>query len=305
MDSEYTLLPVAASQAGYFTLQQALAAGFTPAMVRHRLQSERWLHVHHGLYRIQSLGDDYVGRLRAAVVALPGAVVSHQAAGVLHGFPYLEKDLACVTVHSSTTHCFPEVVVHRTRDLADHHRTVIDLLPVTTVARTVVDLAAVCHIKLVAVILDELLVQRRLQPDALNRVFHEVARRGKPGSGPLRELLVERLSDDLIHATKLERLGRDLFRSGGLPVPVWQYPAPWNDHERIDCAWPSCAVGCEFDGRRWHTRAADFERDRRRDRQAILHGWRILRFTWEDLTRRPEEVLRQVRSALCMPNRGL
>lgn len=47
----------------------------------------------------------------------------------------------------------------------------------------------------------------------------------------------------------------------------------------------------EADGRRWHTRVADFERDRARDVEALRHGHVVARFTWSQLTRRPDECL--------------
>jgi hypothetical protein len=121
----------------------------------------------------------------------------------------------------------------------------------------------------------------------------------------MRALLMERIGDEMVSASKLERVGMDLFKRGDLPIPVWQYPAPWNEDERIDFAWPRWLAGVEGDGRRWHTRAADFERDRGRDRLALLSRWSILRFTWHDFTQRSEEVLAQVRALLDQKQRIL
>ena len=57
-------------------------------------------------------------------------------------------------------------------------------------------------------------------------------------------------------------------------------------------------LAIEWDSRRWHEMADAFVTDRERDRQAFLHGWRVVRFTWVDVTRTPEEVVSTVRQLL-------
>lgn len=114
----------------------------------------------------------------------------------------------------------------------------------------------------------------------------------------MRELINERIGDEMVKATRMEKVGMALFERGGIPRPEWQYPAPWDPMKRIDFAWPWCCVGCEADSRRWHSRVNDFQTDRDRDNLALTHNWRIFRFTWDDFTKRPEFVLNQLRSAI-------
>ncbi|HEY6635512.1 MAG TPA: DUF559 domain-containing protein, partial [Acidimicrobiia bacterium] len=85
-----------------------------------------------------------------------------------------------------------------------------------------------------------------------------------------------------------------------LPAPVRQYRAPWlrRVNGRVDLAYPSHQLLVEADSRRWHLLAAAFETDRIRDNAAQLAGWRILRFTWEEVTTAPERVVMTIRRAL-------
>ncbi|MGH9896153.1 MAG: hypothetical protein ACREA0_30010, partial [bacterium] len=179
-----------------------------------------------------------------------------------------------------------------------HHRMKVKGLSTTTPARTLNDLPAVLRAEQMAIVLDESLAAKIAPIDEVERVFHEVARRGRTGSALMRSLLRERIGSDLIPATRIERVGMRVFEDGGLARPIFQYPAPWDPNRRIDFAWPRFCVGCECDSRRWHTRLKDFQNDRDRDNLALNYNWRVFRFTWEDFHQRPHLVVSQLRTAL-------
>jgi len=298
MQRDLELGALAARQAGFISGLQATEYGLTPAAIRWRVEEKRWTRVRNGLYQVNGVNGDARGLLRGAVAILPDAAISHESAAELHAIPLVPRGNAAVTVHARTTHGYPGVTVHRSLDLATHQIVTVDDLRTTNISRTLIDLAAVCKKGLVARAMDEMLASGRVRIEELVSVFEETARPGRTGSKAIRELLRERVGDELVSASKLEQVGMDLFDRGGIPRPVWQFPAPWNPDERIDFAWPRHLAGVEGDGRRWHTRVADFERDRRRDRLSLLHRWTILRFTWFDFTKRPDEVLAQVRQLL-------
>lgn len=190
------------------------------------------------------------------------------------------------------------MTIHRSLDLAPHHRRKVDGALTTTTARTLVDLASVLRTEHLAQVLDEGLAAGIVTIEDVQRVFEEVARRGRTGSAAMRKLLAERLGSDLLTATKLERVGMQVFDNGGLPRPIFQYPAPWDSTRRIDFAWPRFRVGCECDSKRWHTRLNDFQIDRSRDNLALAYQWRIFRFTWKDFRERPDFVISQLSAAL-------
>lgn len=303
MQRDLELGALAARQASFISGRQAAEYGLTPAAIRWRVEAEVWTRVRNGLYQVNGVAGDLKGLLRGAVAILPNAAISHESAAELNGIPMIPKGKAVVTVHARTTHGFPGVTVHRSLDLAPDHIVTIGDLRTTNVARTLVDLAAVCRKGMVARAMDEMLAAGGVRIDELVAVFEETSRPGRTGSKAIRELLGERVGNELVSASKLEQIGMDLFDRGGIPRPEWQFPAPWNPDERIDFAWPPYFAGVEGDGRRWHSRVADFERDRRRDRLSLLHRWTILRFTWFDFTKRPDEVLNQVRQLLQLRGR--
>ncbi|HEX5722373.1 MAG TPA: hypothetical protein VFZ06_06445 [Acidimicrobiia bacterium] len=299
MRNDYEVARFASIQAGYLGHNQVEALGFSKSAIKHRVDTGLWVAAGRGLYRVNGITGGHKDLLRAATSILPGnPTVSHESAAEIHGIPYLPRGMSVVTVHARTTHDFPGVRIHRTLDLVDEHRQLIESMWTTTPARTLNDLPAVIHPNAMALALDDSLARKIVQVEEVERVFNQVARRGRDGCGVMRKLLEERVGDELITASRLERLGFRVFERGGLPRPFWQYPAPWDPDRRIDFAWPHVCVGCECDGRRWHTRVADFQNDRNRDNLSLSHNWRIFRFTWEDFNKRPEFVIEQLRNAI-------
>ena len=285
-------------QGGLLGHQQAIDLGLSEAAIRHRVESGVWTSIHKGLYRVAGMSGGFREALTAAMAILPDPTISHESAAEIHQIPYVVRSKAVVTVHSRTTHDFPGVTVHRSLDLIEHHRRRIRDYMTTTVSRTLVDLAATMHRKALANALDEELASGRTDIGEIHQVFKEVARPGRTGSKLMRGLLAERLNDELVTASRLEKVGMSVFQAGGLPRPNWQYPAPWDPTNRIDFAWPHVCVGCECDSKRWHSRVADFQTDRNRDNLALFHNWRIFRFTWKDFTTRPDFVVAQLRAAI-------
>ena len=97
----------------------------------------------------------------------------------------------------------------------------------------------------------------------------------------------------------LEHLLFSVLDGKGLPPIDRQVSLPWWERlpHRVDAAIHEWRLVLEADGRAFHTKREDFERDRQRDNLAAAHGYRVMRFTWRMLTGRPEEVLRLVREA--------
>ena len=297
MNAESNALQLAAQQGGVIRRDQAIACGISASSISRRIHKGHWQRIGRSIYRIVEMNKP-LDRVRAAVAALPGAVASHETAAELHSMRRLPTGRAVVTVHSRTTHDFPGVVVHRTRDLDDGHTVAIDGICVTSRARTIVDLSAQLHPRHLEAIVDDLVAAKRLDPIELSDLVAEIARRGKAGSTTLRDLIAERQTSGVPFASRLERRGLSVILDAGLPRPEIEYPAPWDPTKRLDAAYPAIRVGIEWDSRRWHTQVAAFDSDRHRDRNALLQGWRVFRFTWQDVTGRPHEVVRTIRTAL-------
>lgn len=296
MALDRTELDIAAGQGGVLTRTQLIETGRSERWIEREIAAGRLTRLKNGVYRAIEL-HTHTDLLRAALVTLPSAVVSHESAAQLLRFPVLPKLRPTVTVHARTTHVFPGVTVRRTADLAPRHIIRVDGLRTTHLLRTLFDLAGVLEEDEFDGIVEALVIAGRLDLTDLAAFADSLRRRGKPGSTVLTAVIERRGGID---ATKLERLGLRVLDRGGIPPPILQYPAPWNDKERIDAAWPPVRAGVEWDSKAWHLGIDRIDRDRRRDRQAGLAGWVILRYTWADLRDRPDEVAGEVRQILIL-----
>lgn len=289
-------LDLAVTQGGVITRRQALDLGFSPRQVVRRTSSGRWAPVKRGVYRLLPPRDRR-DLMRNVLAAWPGAIVSHESAAVLHGFPFVNSDRLIVSHHSRTTHDFPGVDVRRTHDLDAWHVTVLAGVRLTTVARTLVDLAPGRTPRHLGAIVDRLVADGAVDLFEIEAVLGSTGRRGKPGTVTMREVLEARIGEDL-SGSVLERRGRQIICDAGLPMPVSEYPIPWTTGRRFDDAYPELRIAIEWDSRRFHGQMASFESDRQRDRDAAIHGWVILRFTWDDVHNHPDRVVGALRSLL-------
>lgn len=297
MTPDASALARAARQGGVIHRRQALECGLSATTIDRRVRSGDWKRVMRSVYRLIDM-DRPGDLLRAAVGVLPSAVVSHESAAEIHRIPMVEAGRAVVSVHTRTTHRFPGVIVHRNHDLAATHVVEIDDLPVTTIPRTLIDLGTVLTEGHLRRVVDDVIGMQRVTVQDLALAFDQIAKRGKPGATAFRRILDERGTGPGANATTLERLGLRVLREAGLPDPEIEYPIPWNRVRRFDAAYPRERVSIEWDSRRWHGLIDAFERDRRRDREALLHGWTVFRFTWVDVTERPAEVVETIATAL-------
>lgn len=294
--TDVVVASIAVGQGGVISRKQLTDLGFTPRMREYRLSTGRWAPIGRLGYRVLSMGDP-LDLLKAAVALLPGAVVSHEAAAALHSFPGWPRLTPSVTVHTRTTHGFPGVNVRRSHDLVRWHWDVRDGLPVTTPERTVIDVASRMSVERITDLVQDLVISRVVSMPTLEIVVGEVCRRGKPGSAAIREVMC-RLASEPAAQSVLERRGRELLAFGMLPEPVHEFGIPWSPGRRFDDAYPQAQLAIEWDSRSWHGRLERLDDDRRRDRECVLHGWRLLRFTWADVTKRQNDVIRAVGHAL-------
>lgn len=147
-------------------------------------------------------------------------------------------------------------------------------------------------------LVDVALQRRYLMPEALADVIGNRLGRGRRSAAQLRMLRDRALSGSRSEAE--QRMAALLKRSGtGLWVPNFPVrdSAGWVIAE-IDFAHVGLKIAIEVDGRAFHSDRRSFERDRERQNVLVLGGWLTLRFTWEQITQRPEEVIAAVRAAV-------
>lgn len=204
-------------------------------------------------------------RRQALMVAVlthgPHAVVSHRCAAELWQigqWPALIELTAPRWLRRRR-----DVVVHESTRLPAAHTTRFDGIPVTTPARTLVDLCRLLRPPAASQAFDEAIRRKLTTPGEVDEVIGQVARRGRPGIRLARRLTQQRLEGHRPGASTLEDLVHDLLVAGGLGRPVRNHVV--HDAEgplEIDLAYPDARVGIETDGRVGHLNEHAFVWDR-------------------------------------------
>ncbi len=280
-------------QHGVFARRQALAVGASSHLIDRRLAAGRWLRLAAAVYALPGNPPTWHRQLKAAQLSVPHAVVSGRSAAALHRLPGFRRGRPEITVPPDGRHRSALAPVRRSRVVES---TVVDHITVTTVAQTIVDLAPSVDATELGRVIDAEVTAGRFEVAALSERFVAVAHRRLPGSDVVRTLLESRSEGWVPPESELERILHEVLAEAGVPGVVRQFQPPWRTEapERVDVAIPSGRVLIEADGRRWHTRVADFDRDHARDNRAVLEGWRPLRYGWFDLTRRRVEVVAEL-----------
>jgi very-short-patch-repair endonuclease len=281
MDTDVIAGEIAARQLGLITTEQALAAGITPSRVRARHRSGKWKRVRHGVFAIVGAPHTWEQSVLAAVLASgPGAVASHFSAAALHKFPDAIREAIEVTLAPGTHARVRGVRVHRPQLLPEHDVRVVDGIPVTTFARTLVDCTGRWSLGQIARALDAGLVRNQVTVWSVERSLSVL--RQAPGRHPskLWTLLAERGTGPIDSESRPEIRMLRVLRDGGLATPTQQHWVRFGtDKFRLDLAYPDAKLAIEYDGWDTHRTRAAFDADRRRDRILQLNGWVVLRLT--------------------------
>ena len=225
----------------------------------------------------------------AAVLAEPWAVASHRSAAVLHGLDGFRPGRPEITVRPGANARGRLAIVHRGVDV---RTTSVRAIPCVTVDQCFVDLAQVTGEPRLRTALGELAGRRPQVLDSVRERYVALYPRGGRNLRALRAVLDRFGSGVIPEPSQLERHLRSVMTSPEIPDVGWEAPFPGRkpDRQRVDALIPAWSLVVEGDGRAWHTRVEDFERDRRRDAEAAAAGLLTLRFTWHQLTEEPDWV---------------
>jgi hypothetical protein len=235
----------------------------------------------------------------ALIIAGPEALVSHWSAAALHGLTGFARTRLTITVPHGRTHVNAVAHVYQTRAMGEP--VVVGGLPVTSVERTLHDVARLVGPMRLGAAVDDADGDGKTSIAALQQMFVELARPGRNGIATMRAVLDARADDATVPSrATLERHLDGILRR--LPV-TFEAEAPlpgreWSN-ERVDrlCRAPRPLV-VEGDGRRWHTRRLDFPRDARRRRDALAAGFPTVNFLYEELRSDPDAVEAELRTLL-------
>jgi hypothetical protein len=270
-------------QHGAWSRGQALRRGMTPTMIRARHVSGEWVRLDHGVYGHVSVPPTWERSLMAAVLAEPWAVVSHRAAAALHELTGYRRGRPEITIRPDANARGRLAIAHRGVDV---RTTTVRGVPVVTVAQAFIDLAQVSSDAKVATALSDRAQTSPALLEAIRDRYCELAPRGGRDLRSLRAILSRFGAGQPVERSHLEHRLAQVLTGRGMPEVVWEAPFPGRcpGLQRVDGLLPAWRLVVEGDGRTWHERLEDFERDRRRDAEAAAAGYLTLRFTYHQLT---------------------
>jgi very-short-patch-repair endonuclease len=293
----HRIAALADAQYGVVARAQLLALGATRSMIETRLAAETLVRLHRGVYAIGHRRLRREGHWLAAVLwAEPGAALSHREAAALHGLRPSSRPRLDVTTTRRGCVGAPGIEVHRTVVLEAHDLTTVAGVPVTTVARTLVDLAGVLPRDDLAKALREAEHLRAIDMHELRDAMHRTRTRKGPGHAALNAVLEEhRRRGTQLTRSVLEDCFLRLAEDHGLSRPRTNFHAA--GHE-VDACWPAARLAVELDGWERHKDRHAFQKDRDKGNALTRAGWRLLRFTHDDVVRRPAETAAEIRTFL-------
>lgn len=281
-------------QHGVASREQLLALGVHRDATARAVRRGTLKRVHSGVYRLAATPETPELRLAAATLAVHGSVASHRSAAWLLHLPGFER-LTIVEVSTVSGARARGVFAHRVASLAEV--TTARGIGVTTVARTLIDLADVMPPHLVARALDAAIRQKRVAHEVLVALHAERSPRRK-GTRVMRELLAVRGPEDSRAASELESRFLQLLRRHRLPLPDLLNDDMVDRHGRYvarpDAGWQHRRVLVFLDSREFHSARAEFENDRAQSNALTVSGWTVLRYTWAQVTEAGATVVREL-----------
>jgi putative AbiEi antitoxin of type IV toxin-antitoxin system len=277
---------IAEAQQGVITHAQLLEAGVSAGGIQRRVRKGLLLREYRGIYRVGHRAPSVEACYLAAVKACDeGALLSGRAAAHLLGL--LKGPAPPPEVTAPTKRRVKGI---RTRRSQDVEATVFRRIPITTVPRTLVDLASVLSVDELARACHEAGVRHGTTPAQVDAVL--ARRPNTPGAAKLRRVLRGEVH---VVLSKLERRFLELVREAGLALPQTNRPA---GGRRVDCRWPEQRLTVELDSYQFHHSRHAWEQDRRREREARARGDEFRRYTYGDVLEHPRLMLRELRGLL-------
>lgn len=294
-DVDALILRIAGRQHGVVERSQLRASGASDRQIDYRLGHGLLTRVHRGVYLFEPLAGRRRREFAGVLACGQESFVSHRSAAAVAGIiPSLgPTESVAISTRRDVRIRGEGIRVRRVGRLDEEEVTATaEGLPITTPARTLIDLAGVSgDLELegaVASALRSRLVERPALADLLGRYPRH------PGRGRIRTLL-EADREPLFLRSEAERRLLQRIRGAGLPEPDANVVV--NGFE-VDFFWPHERLIVEVDGRRFHSGDHAFERDRDRDATLVAAGYRTMRVTWRQITARSPRLLVRIGQAL-------
>lgn len=295
-------IPLLAARAerrhGLLTLDDLAAAGIGPREVRRWVALGRIEVEGRGVFRIGGCPPSTEATILARVLVHEvDTWASHLTAAWLHGVSGFGRpgQVELTRLHG-TNHQRAGARIHRTSAMPDHHATVVRGIPVTTMARTVFDLAPLLGDRQLDRAVEAALRTSGCTVAALYRVVEELGGKGRTGTAAMRAVLAERGLAYVPTESELDLLGRAVVA----PLDGIEWQVSMSDERgyirRVDGLHRAGRLVVEWDGAEFHDRPDQRRLDAEGDARLRRLGLDVVRFRWHDVTERPDVVRRTVRS---------
>jgi very-short-patch-repair endonuclease len=292
-DVDEAIARLAGRQHGRLARGQLIVLGLSDDVIDYRLARSRLHVVYRGVYALGHEAPTREGNWMAAVLAGgEGAVLSHRDAASLWGIRPSSRPRIDVTTPRSRRPR-PGIQFHRSSLLPDEVTTK-DGIPVTTVPRTLFDLAAILRPRQLERALNEAEIRHLWDELSLLDLLRRYPRRA--GSSAVRAILEARNAGAKLLRSDLEVEFLEFVDAAGLPEPKLNADV---EGFEVDAVWRRERVVVELDSRTFHLTAAAFEQDRERDRILQAAGWRPIRVTSRQLRHAPDRLQADLRLLLC------
>jgi very-short-patch-repair endonuclease len=295
---DVALAELAGRQHGMVAWRQLRALGLGKASIAHRVRAGRLHRLQPSVYAVGHRVVTRQGWWMAAVLSSgPGAVLSHHSAAALWGLRGYSERAVEVTVGRKST---SSKRFRRHHALLPTDETATEQgIPVTTVPRTILDLAASEPAETIESLLREAEFRRLWDRLSLRDLVERYP--GIRGAGKVRTAL-ERLQSEPggRRRSPLEERFAPFLRLHRLPQPRFNEWIALEDGRRfqVDCRWPGTRLIVELDGWEAHGTRSAFRGDRARDRRLRAAGYSVTRLTWSQLDDEPLEIARDLRGIL-------
>jgi hypothetical protein len=295
---------LAADQHGVVSRGQLRQLGLSTRGIHHRVTAGRLHELFPGAYAVGHPRVVVDGRRLAAVLACgDGAVLSRRSAATAWGMLRGDRrriDVVAPGRSGGRLGDRPGIDLRRTRCLPPDDVTVLRELPITTVGRTLLDLAGVVPRQVLQRAVHEAEVLEILDVDAALATIERNP--GRRGTRVLRQALGI-TAPDPANGVFAERF-LALCVAHDLPTPRLGIHLDGGDRlYEVDALFSAEAVIVELDGRRVHSSTRHFQADRRRDSVFAARGYQTLRYTWRRLEDEPAAVAAELRSVLALRTR--
>lgn len=281
MEPEVKLANLAARQHGLLTLDQCRRDGLTDRQVDGRCRSGRWLIVRPGVYAIAGSPKTWEQAVMAVCLrGGSGTYASHLTAGVVWDLAVPRPGAIHVCSQRQRRIRLDGVVPHQSLILPPQDVTMRRYLPVTSAARTLVEISGALGSARTGLLMDACLRRRLTRLADIRSCVARLAGGGRRRLRVVRDTLAVRLPGYDPGDSNLEARALRALREANLPAPVQQHRVKLNGHRRyIDLAYPEVRLAIELDGWTWHGNRSAIERDRARRNELEAELWHVLQFT--------------------------